>query len=96
MSGCILCSVGTDKKRNSERESTWQCFELNVKILNIERERQFPIAPAFNLYPNSARNPLGILGRTWRGGDENSPSMRLELRDKRAGSGWVGLWLKRR
>lgn len=61
-----FCSELEQTERKTKKKG--QCFGLNVKILNIERERQFPIAPAFNLYPNSARGPQGMLGWTWRVG----------------------------
>lgn len=89
-SGWILCWAWRDRRRNRERGSTWQRFGLNVKILNIERERQFPWAPAFSLQPNSARGPRGMLGWKWRGGDENSPQMRdMSWETSRGRARWV-------
>lgn len=77
------------------REPQWwgtcQLCRLNVKILNIERECQIPLAPPFNLHQISVRGPSGNAGLGCEGVGMKT-AFRAE-KQAEGGKAGVGEWM---
>ena len=86
--------IAQTRKRKRDRGSTWQCFALNVKILNIEKGASVPHSSGFQSPPEFRKGPSGDVGLDAGGwGWKQSWDERHALRDKQraeSGRGGVG------